>query len=727
MTEETAPVAPQRFGTRVRSIHGDYFDDPWDWLRQRDNPDVIAHVNAENQWAEQVCKPAQELAENLVSEFDSFTAPVVYSAPQRVGDWWYFQRQYHEDSYAKHYRVSASHYPDTPVLADSETLEGEQLLLDENLCAQGEEFFKVGELVPTADGRLIAWSQDTEGDERWTWIIQDASSGDIIDQRVSDAGYGFAWAADSQSFIYTRVDDAWRQFQLMHHRVGADADGDSMLLEEPDEAFDLWFSASNDPWHVVVHSTSTTSGGAWLWDPYAPSVPPRHIVAKRDDVQVNVEPAGDHLLVIHTALSREGSLACIPLPQEGAADSIVDPECWVTLYTAGDGERLSDLEAYRDFFTLSYRRDALPQARYYRRTRPLEVVDGKPVPASDCSDLWALGEELNKEGTIRSLYPLSSGRFEDCLVRVGYQSVLTSPTVEELDLRTGKSRILKVTQVPNWDPSDFTEERVWVTARDGHTQIPVTLVHRRNAQPDGTHAGWIHGYGSYEVSFDPEFDILRLPALKRGVVHAIAHIRGGGEMGRSWYEDGKKLVKTHTFTDFLDVANYLVDSGWVHPERLIAEGRSAGGLLMGAVTNAQPDRFAAVIAGVPFVDALTTILDPSLPLTVGEWEEWGNPIEDPEIYALMRSYTPYENVCQGVRYPAIMATTSINDTRVFYVEPHKWVQRLREATAQVPDQPPIVIRTEMVAGHAGASGRKGRWQARAQEFAFALHQVGITK
>ena len=253
------------------------------------------------------------------------------------------------------------------------------------------------------------------------------------------------------------------------------------------------------------------------------------------------------------------------------------------------------------------------------------------------------------------------------------------------------------------------------------------MVHRRDAQPDGTHAGWIHGYGSYEISFDPEFDILRLPALKRGIVHAIAHIRGGGEMGRAWYEDGKKLVKSHTFTDFLDVANYLVDSRWVHPDRLIAEGRSAGGLLMGAVANAQPDRFAAIIAGVPFVDALTTILDPSLPLTVGEWEEWGNPIEDPEVYALMRSYTPYENVREGVRYPAIMATTSINDTRVFYVEPHKWVQRLRQATAQVPDQPPIVIRTEMVAGHAGASGRRGRWQARAQEFAFVLHQVGITR
>ncbi len=727
MTQEAAPLAPQRFGTRVRSIHGDSFDDPWDWLREDNNPDVIAHVTAENQWADQVCAPMQELAHTLVSEFDALTAPVVYSAPQRVGDWWYFHRQYHRDSYAKHYRVSAQTYPQTPLVSESQTLEGEELLLDENLCAQDEEFFKVAELVPTTDGRLIAWARDTEGDERWTWVIQDAASGQIIDQLVTGAGYGFAWAEDSQSFIYTRVDDAWRQYQLMHHRLGEETSKDTLLLEEPDEAFDLWFSASHDPWHVAIHSTSTTSGGAWLWNARTPEHAPRLVVAKRQDVQVNVEPAGDHLLVIHTALSREGTLACIPLTSECDGEPVVSPENWVTLYTAGDGERLSDIESYRDFFVLSYRRDALPQVRYYRRTTPLVIDNQAPIPADDCANVWSMGGELTKDGAIRTVYPLSSGRFEDSLVRIGYTSVLTPPTVEELDLGTGQSRILKVTDVPNWNPSDFTEERVWVTARDGHTQIPVTLVHRADAQPDGNHAGWIHGYGSYEISFDPEFDILRIPALKRGVVHAIAHIRGGGEMGRAWYEDGKELVKMNTFTDFLDVAQYLVDSGWVHPDRLIAEGRSAGGLLMGAVTNMQPDRFAAVLAGVPFVDALTTILDPSLPLTVGEWEEWGNPIEDPAVFELMRSYTPYENVRDGVRYPAIMATTSINDTRVFYVEPHKWVQRLRQATAQVPDQAPIVIRTEMVAGHAGASGRRGRWNARAQEFAFVLSQVGITQ
>ena len=301
-------------------------------------------------------------------------------------------------------------------------------------------------------------------------------------------------------------------------------------------------------------------------------------------------------------------------------------------------------------------------------------------------------------------------------------------------------RTLRTREAPGWDPAEFVEERVWVLARDGATRIPVTLIHHRDAHPDGTHAGWQIGYGSYEVSYDPEFETLRLPILRR-VVYAIAHVRGGGEMGRAWYEDGKELVKEHTFTDFIDVADWLVDSGWVAPGRLVAEGRSAGGLLMGAVTNAAPDRFRAILAGVPFVDALTTILDPTLPLTVGEWEEWGNPLTSRAVFDAMSRYTPYENVPDGALLPAIMATTSVNDTRVEFVEPTKWVQRLREATGQVPStdeagagavpardprERPIILRTEMVAGHAGPSGREGRWAARCEEFAFALGQVGVT-
>jgi len=345
-------------------------------------------------------------------------------------------------------------------------------------------------------------------------------------------------------------------------------------------------------------------------------------------------------------------------------------------------------------------------------------------------------------------------------LRVEFQSQTVPPTVAEVSLPNPAPasslenphpedtseiaaltvRTLRTREAPGWDPAEYVEERVWVLARDGATHIPVTLIHHRDARPDGTHAGWQIGYGSYEVSYDPEFETLRLPILRR-VVYAIAHVRGGGEMGRAWYEDGKELVKEHTFTDFIDVADWLVDSGWVAPGRLVAEGRSAGGLLMGAVTNAAPDRFRAILAGVPFVDALSTILDPSLPLTVGEWEEWGNPLTSRAVFDAMSRYTPYENVPDGALLPAIMATTSVNDTRVEFIEPTKWVQRLREATSQVPStdeagagsvhardplERPIILRTEMVAGHAGPSGREGRWAARCEEFAFALGQVGVT-
>ena len=361
-------------------------------------------------------------------------------------------------------------------------------------------------------------------------------------------------------------------------------------------------------------------------------------------------------------------------------------------------------------------------------------------------------------------------------LRVEFQSQTVPPTVAEVSLPNPAPasspedaegaaltvRTLRTREAPSWDPAEYVEERVWVLARDGATRIPVTLIHHRDARPDGTHAGWEIGYGSYEVSYDPEFETLRLPILRRAV-YAIAHIRGGGEMGRAWYEDGKELVKEHTFTDFIDVADWLVDSGWVAPGRLVAEGRSAGGLLMGAVTNAAPDRFRAILAGVPFVDALSTILDPTLPLTVGEWEEWGNPLTSRAVFDAMSRYTPYENVPDGALLPAIMATTSVNDTRVEFVEPTKWVQRLREATGQVPFtdeagagqrcnccdsrvgeasvsgeargglvaardplERPIILRTEMVAGHAGPSGREGRWAARCEEFAFALGQVGVT-
>ena len=767
----TPPVAPKRYGYRVRDQFGQHFDDPWDWLRDGGNPEVRAHLEAENAWADAITAPTREAAARLVEEVKASTALTDVTVPIREGEFWYFRRFTEGQSYATHHRAPVERdeagAPIPLVPEPGVPTRGEELLVDENEWARGQEFFRLADLYPSPDGHLIAWARDTSGDERYTWVVQEAS-GRVIDEAVVDAGYGFAWADDSASFIYMGVDDAWRACDVWLHRVGTPREADELLLVEPDEGFEMGFAPSGFPGHVVIHSSSSTAGRAWLWLPAHPSVRPLPLMPARARTLVSADSAGDRLFIVHTGLTQEGSLAQAMLPEGGSPEALArlgvasspaysrqaladrtpgtplpedEPapltpfESWEPLRSPGPGERITDVEAHVDYVALSLRSDSLTQVDVWDRREPTPT--------------W---RRVEVDAPVRTIATVPTP-WEDPL-RVEFQSQTVPPTVAEValpDLAPASSpedtsetaalsvRTLRTHEAPGWDPAEFVEERVWVLARDGATRIPVTLIHHRDARPDGTHAGWQIGYGSYEVSYDPEFETLRLPILRR-VVYAIAHVRGGGEMGRAWYEDGKELVKEHTFTDFIDVADWLVDSGWVAPGRLVAEGRSAGGLLMGAVTNAAPDRFRAILAGVPFVDALTTILDPSLPLTVGEWEEWGNPLTSRAVFDAMSRYTPYENVPDGALLPAIMATTSVNDTRVEFVEPTKWVQRLREATGQVPStdeaegstpardplERPIILRTEMVAGHAGPSGREGRWAARCEEFAFALGQVGVT-
>jgi len=773
----TPPVAPKRYGYRVRDQFGQHFDDPWDWLRDGDNPEVRAHLEAENTWADAVTEPTREAAARLVEEVKASTALTDVTVPIREGEFWYFRRFAEGQSYATHHRAPVERdeagVPVPLVPSPGVPARGEELLVDENEWARGHEFFRLADLYPSPDGRLIAWARDTSGDERYTWVVQEAS-GRVIDEAVVDAGYGFAWADDSASFIYMGVDDAWRACDVWLHRVGTPREADELLLVEPDEGFEMGFAPSGFPGHVVIHSSSSTAGRAWLWLPAHPSVRPLPLMPVRPRTLVTADSAGDRLFIVHTGLTQEGSLAQAMLPAGGSPEALAqlgmtsspaysrqaladrtpgtplpedEPapltpfESWEPLRSPGPGERITDVEAHADYVALSLRSGSLTQIDVWDRH------EEKPT--------W---RRVEVDAPVRTITTVPTP-WEDPL-RVEFQSQTVPPTVAEVSLPNpapasspenphpeGTSEIaalgvrtLRTREAPGWDPAEFVEERVWVLARDGATRIPVTLIHHRDARPDGTHAGWQIGYGSYEVSYDPEFETLRLPILRR-TVYAIAHVRGGGEMGRAWYEDGKELVKEHTFTDFIDVADWLVDSGWVAPGRLVAEGRSAGGLLMGAVTNAAPDRFRAILAGVPFVDALTTILDPTLPLTVGEWEEWGNPLTSRAVFDAMSRYTPYENVPDGALLPAIMATTSVNDTRVEFVEPTKWVQRLREATGQVPStdeagagsvpardprERPIILRTEMVAGHAGPSGREGRWAARCEEFAFALDQVGVS-
>ena len=767
----TPPVAPKRYGYRVRDQFGQHFDDPWDWLRDGENPEVRAHLEAENAWADAVTAPTREAAARLVEEVKASTALTDVTVPIREGEFWYFRRFTEGQSYATHHRAPVERdeagAPIPLVPAPGVPTRGEELLVDENEWARGQEFFRLADLYPSPDGHLIAWARDTSGDERYTWVVQEAS-GRVIDEAVVDAGYGFAWADDSASFIYMGVDDAWRACDVWLHRVGTPREADELLLVEPDEGFEMGFAPSGFPGHVVIHSSSSTAGRAWLWLPAHPSVRPLPLMPARARTLVSADSAGDRLFIVHTGLTQEGSLAQAMLPEGGSPEALArlgvasspaysrqaladrtpgtplpedEPapltpfESWEPLRSPGPGERITDVEAHVDYVALSLRSDSLTQVDVWDRREPTPT--------------W---RRVEVDAPVRTIATVPTP-WEDPL-RVEFQSQTVPPTVAEValpDLAPASSpedtsetaalsvRTLRTHEAPGWDPTEYVEERVWVLARDGATRIPVTLIHHRDARPDGTHAGWQIGYGSYEVSYDPEFETLRLPILRR-VVYAIAHVRGGGEMGRAWYEDGKELVKEHTFTDFIDVADWLVDSGWVAPGRLVAEGRSAGGLLMGAVTNAAPDRFRAILAGVPFVDALTTILDPTLPLTVGEWDEWGNPLTSRAVFDAMSRYTPYENVPDGALLPAIMATTSVNDTRVEFVEPTKWVQRLREATGQVPStdeaegstpardplERPIILRTEMVAGHAGPSGREGRWAARCEEFAFALGQVGVT-
>ena len=773
----TPPVAPKRYGYRVRDQFGQHFDDPWDWLRDGDNPEVRAHLEAENAWADAVTEPTRETAARLVEEVKANTALTDVTVPIREGEFWYFRRFVEGQSYATHHRAPVQRdeagVPVPLVPSPGVPTRGEELLVDENEWARGHEFFRLADLYPSPDGRLIAWARDTSGDERYTWVVQEAS-GRVIDEAVVDAGYGFAWADDSASFIYMGVDDAWRACDVWLHRVGTPREADELLLVEPDEGFEMGFAPSGFPGHVVIHSSSSTAGRAWLWLPAHPSVRPLPLMPVRPRTLVSADSAGDRLFIVHTGLTQEGSLAQAMLPSGGSPEALAQLgmtsspaysrqaladrtpgtplpedesapltpfESWEPLRSPGPGERITDVEAHADYVALSLRSGSLTQVDVWDRR------EEKPT--------W---RRVEVDAPVRTITTVPTP-WEDPL-RVEFQSQTVPPTVAEVSLPnpapasslenphpedTSKIaaltvRTLRTHEAPGWDPAQYVEECVWVLARDGATRIPVTLIHHRDARPDGTHAGWQIGYGSYEVSYDPEFETLRLPILRR-TVYAIAHVRGGGEMGRAWYEDGKELVKEHTFTDFIDVADWLVDSGWVAPGRLVAEGRSAGGLLMGAVTNAAPDRFRAILAGVPFVDALTTILDPTLPLTVGEWEEWGNPLTSRAVFDAMSRYTPYENVPDGALLPAIMATTSVNDTRVEFVEPTKWVQRLREATGQVPStdeagagsvpardprERPIILRTEMVAGHAGPSGREGRWAARCEEFAFALGQVGVS-
>lgn len=694
------PRAEQRESTREH--HGDVIVDPYEWLRDKEDPAVRAHLEAENAYAEAVTADLQPLRDAIFEEIRSRTQETDLSVPVASGPWWYYSRSFEGSQYTVECRAPRVEGAPRPMPEPGSEVEGEQILLDANAEAAGHDFFALGALTVSPDHQRLAYAVDTEGDERFALRVKDLRTGDVIDTAVDEVGYGCVFSLDGQHLFYTRVDETWRPHQVWRHEVGTPTAADVLVHHEEDERFWMGVGSSRDDRWLMIGLGSKTTSEVRILDAADPTGEFRVVAPRREGVEYDVEPAGDRLLIVHNADSIDSDLAWAPLDATSA-------DQWQTLMRAERGERFQGIDAFDDVAVLSLRRDGLTALR---------VLDRDPAQASG----FAGHHDLQFDEPVYSVGLGDNPESASTRLQVVFESMVTPKTVYDYDVVSREFELLKRQPVlGDYDPTQYEQRREWATAADG-TKVPLSLVYPAGTRPDGAHPGLLTAYGSYEISSDPYFSVARLSLLERGFVYAIAHVRGGGELGRAWYDEGKLATKKNTFTDFVSCAEHLVESGWVAPDRLVAEGGSAGGLLIGAAVNLAPARFRAVHAAVPFVDALTTILDPSLPLTVVEWEEWGNPLADPEVYGYMKSYSPYENV-QHAAYPAVLATTSLNDTRVFFTEPAKWVARLREATTSDPAQRPVLLRTEMVAGHGGKSGRYDAWRQVAWEWAFLIDQV----
>lgn len=686
-----------------REHHGDVFDDPYEWLRAKDDPQVVAHLEAENEYTEARTAHLASLRERIFDEMKSRVRETDLSVPTRRGDWWYYGRSEEGAQYGIQCRTAASGNDWTPpVLEPGVPVPGEQVLLDGNVEAEGHEFFSLGSVDISDDGTRMLWSVDVDGAELYTVHVRDLVTGEVFADVIPETSQAF-FTPDGTAILYTTRDDAWRPDTLWLHRLGDPLTEAKKLFHEADERFWLGAGITRSKKYLMIALGSKITSEEHLVELSDLTATPQVVWPRREGVEYSAEHAivdgRDVLYILHNDGALDFEVVAVSASDPEGPRHVVIPHT--------PGRRLLGLDCFRDFATVEYRREGLERIA-------LLSYDTQEL------DEWQFDEPLYSAGFG------GNPEWHAPYLRFGYGSFVTPSTVLELDLATGTRHIRKQQPVlGGYDPAEYGQRRDWATAEDG-TRVPISLVWKHSfgdpAEATGSTPRPVHlyGYGSYEHSIDPGFSAMRLSLLDRGVVFAIAHVRGGGEMGRQWYDDGKMMQKRNTFTDFVACARHLIDSGITAPDRLVAEGGSAGGLLMGAVANLAPELFAGIVAGVPFVDALTSMLDPTLPLTVVEWDEWGDPLHDPDVYAYMKSYTPYENVRDGVTYPPILAVTSINDTRVLYVEPAKWVARLRDAGAQ-----DVLLKCEMAAGHGGVSGRYNAWHERAYEVAWILDRFNL--
>jgi len=693
MAKTTPPVAERRPTSFTR--HGVTVTDDYAWLRDPGYPEVtdaavLSHLEAENAWFADAMAGQQPLIDHLFTEMRGRIKEADRSVPQKDGAFLYWVEYEEGAEYKKWWR--------RPVSAGDDT-SADELILDETVLADGKDYFRLGAISVSNDGRLLAWAIDDNGSERFVARIKVIASGEVLPDEIPDTLSGLVWSSDDSALVYARVNDQWRTDTILLHRLGTPASQDQVLFHEADEGFRVGVGLSASERWLVLSTGDHETSEAWLVPAADPAAPQILVRARQTAVEydVDVHDLGDGtepLLYIHTNDTHENfRLATAPLSQPGE---------WTTLVEGTEDFYLTGFDLFRDFYVTEGRVRGLDriEVRYYDDPARIE-----PITFPEAS--YEAGLSDNPEWATHRL-------------RLTYESMISPATVFDYDVATRTLDRLKVQEIPSgYDASLYWTERLEIPARDG-TMVPVSIMARKD------HTGpaplYLYGYGAYGIAIGPGFSTGRLSLVDRGMVFAIAHIRGGDDLGRRWYKDGKLDKRTNTFNDFVDVAKGLIDRGLTQPGRIAISGGSAGGELMGAVINSDPDLWGAVVAHVPFVDVLNTMLDETLPLTPGEWPEWGNPVEDKAAFDLIRSYSPYDQV-RAQAYPPLMVTAGLNDPRVTYWEPAKWVAKLRELKT---DDNALLLKTNMGAGHGGKSGRFESLKETAEEFAFILWQLRLS-
>jgi oligopeptidase B len=684
---ETAqpPVAQKTPKTDV--VHGETRIDDYFWLRDKDNPEVARYLEAENAYADALMSETSTLQEQLYREMVSHIKETDIGVPYREGDYFYYART----ETGKQYPIFCRKRGTGEVIKEGAA---EEVILDQNVLAEGQKFMSLGGMSVSENGNLLAYSTDNTGFREYTLCVKNLDTGELFPERMEKTG-SFAWGADNRTLFYTAEEESTkRHYRVYRHELGTNPANDVVVYEDPDERFNVGVELTRSREFLLIESGShTTSEWRYLsadqpqggWSVIAPRV---------QDQEYQVDHHGDQFFIRVNDTGRNFRLVTAPAHSPGR-------ETWKELIPHRADVMLAGMELFADFFVLLERQDGLPHFR---------ITDS-------AGNEW---HRMNFPEPAYSAFPAQNREWKTTKFRYAYQSMVTPNSVYDYDVQARRSTLLKRTEVPGYDQSQYQAERIHAVATDG-ARIPISLVYRKGFQRDGSHPMLLTGYGAYGYTYPVNFSSNILSLLDRGFSFAVAHIRGGGDLGKAWHDQGRMMNKKNTFTDFISAAQFLtdVDERYTSPDRLIVTGTSAGGLLMGAVANMRPDLFKAVIARVPFLDVINTMLDESLPLTVPEYEEWGNPKEK-SAYDYMLSYSPYDQL-EAKAYPALLVKTSFNDSQVMYWEPAKYVAKLRTLKT---GSNPLLLKTNMAAGHGGASGRYDLLRETAFEYAFMLWQVG---